>query len=43
MLIEDLAEGFSSITSNGNPLADITFFSFGTIKTLSALGGGLTV
>ena len=24
-------------------MADISFFSFGTIKTLSALGGGLTV
>lgn len=43
MLVEDLAEGFASVNENGNPMADLSLFSFGTIKTLSAFGGSLTV
>lgn len=43
LLIEDMAEGFQTITYNGHPMADMSLFSFGTIKTLSALGGGLMV
>jgi hypothetical protein len=28
---------------NGNPLADATLFSFGTIKTMSAMGSGIGI
>ena len=38
-----MAEGFTNINNNGHPMADLSFFSFGTIKILSALGGSLTV
>ena len=41
-LVEDSAQAFRSPDERGSPLADLTFFSFGSIKTLTALGGGLT-
>ena len=28
---------------NGHPLADFSFFSFGTIKPFTALGGSITI
>lgn len=40
-VVEDLAQGFTAPDDRGSPLADVTFFSFGTIKTLTALGGAL--
>ena len=41
-LVEDSAQGFRSPHERGSALADVTFYSFGSIKTLTALGGGLT-
>lgn len=43
MIFEDEAESFDDIDRNGHPLADFSFFSFGTIKSFSAYGGALTV
>jgi perosamine synthetase len=41
--IEDMAESFADIKNNGSPNADMSTFSFGTIKTQTALGGCVTV
>jgi perosamine synthetase len=38
---EDAAQAFAGPAERGHPLADLTFFSFGTIKTATALGGAL--
>lgn len=40
LLIEDAAQAFDG-TWRGHEQADLTFFSFGTIKTATALGGAL--
>lgn len=42
-LIEDSAQAFRSNRTLGDSKADISMFSFGTIKTLTCLGGGLMV
>lgn len=41
VLIEDLAQGFIGSHDHGSDDADITLFSFGLIKTATALGGAL--
>ena len=41
MLIEDCAQSFRGPDDAGSPLADISLFSFGAIKTATALGGSL--
>lgn len=40
-IIEDCAQGFITPDERGSPLADAAFYSFGTIKTATALGGAL--
>lgn len=40
-VVEDCAQGFISPVERGSPLADATFYSFGSIKTMTALGGAL--
>ncbi|QDT37928.1 DegT/DnrJ/EryC1/StrS family aminotransferase [Stratiformator vulcanicus] len=40
-LWEDVAQGFAGDLRHSSEFADISFFSFGTIKTRTALGGGL--
>lgn len=45
-LLEDCAEcfaGLSDASYQGSTLADVSFFSFGTIKTSTALGGGIAI
>jgi len=42
-VVEDLAETFSSNKYNGHPEADVSLFSFGTIKYNTALNGAITV
>lgn len=42
-IIEDCAECYSGARSTSRPHADLTLFSFGTIKTATALGGGVAV
>lgn len=41
--IEDMAESFVDTKYSGSPSADMSTFSFGTIKTQTALGGCITV
>jgi dTDP-4-amino-4,6-dideoxygalactose transaminase len=41
LLIEDCAQSFRGPDDAGSPLADISLFSFGAIKTATALGGAL--
>jgi dTDP-4-amino-4,6-dideoxygalactose transaminase len=41
VLIEDCAEAFCGRDFNGNSNADISMFSFGSIKTATAFGGAL--
>ena len=41
LFIEDCAQAFRGRDYAGHPGADVSFFSFGTIKTASALGGAL--
>ncbi len=36
-------QAFYDTTWNGNPLADISLFSFGTIKTMTAMGGAIGI
>lgn len=43
LLIEDCAQAYYSNTFTGNSTADISMFSFGTIKTATALGGGILI
>jgi dTDP-4-amino-4,6-dideoxygalactose transaminase len=49
-VLEDCAEAFSGIAVSsssdcymGSPYADLTLFSFGTIKTCTSLGGGIAI
>lgn len=41
LLIEDCAQSFRGPGDAGSPLADVSLFSFGAIKTATALGGAL--
>jgi perosamine synthetase len=41
LLIEDCAQSFRGPEDAGSPLADVSLFSFGAIKTTTALGGSL--
>ncbi len=41
LLIEDCAQAFAGVGYSGHPASDVTMFSFGPIKTATALGGGL--
>jgi perosamine synthetase len=41
MLIEDCAQAFSGMSYQGDDRATISMFSFGTLKTATALGGAL--
>jgi perosamine synthetase len=41
LLVEDCAQSFRGPENAGDPLADISLFSFGPIKTATALGGAL--
>ena len=41
LLIEDCAQSIRGPTDSGDPWAHVSLFSFGTIKTATALGGAL--
>jgi dTDP-4-amino-4,6-dideoxygalactose transaminase len=41
LFVEDCAQAFRGRSDTGHPEADVSMFSFGTIKTATALGGGL--
>ena len=41
LVIEDCAQAFDGGRYKGNPHADVSMFSFGPIKSATALGGGL--
>jgi perosamine synthetase len=41
LLAEDCAQAFVGRSFTGHPAADVSMFSFGPIKTATALGGGL--
>ncbi|MCA9058665.1 MAG: DegT/DnrJ/EryC1/StrS family aminotransferase, partial [Planctomycetaceae bacterium] len=41
LLIEDCAQAFDGSRYLGHPAADVVMFSFGPIKTATALGGGI--
>ncbi|MBN1587949.1 MAG: DegT/DnrJ/EryC1/StrS family aminotransferase [Pirellulales bacterium] len=41
LVIEDCAQAFDGCHDDGHPNADVTMFSFGPIKTITALGGGV--
>jgi dTDP-4-amino-4,6-dideoxygalactose transaminase len=41
LLVEDCAQVFSGSDYRGHPDADVSMFSFGPIKTATALGGGV--
>lgn len=43
LVVEDLAEAFRGNKFTGHPQAHFSMFSFGTIKTCTAFGGGLMV
>jgi perosamine synthetase len=43
LVIEDCAQAYYSGSYTGSPGADISMFSFGTIKTATALGGGILI
>jgi len=40
-VIEDLAEAFAGLDYTGHPDSDLSVYSFGTIKTATALGGAI--
>jgi len=42
LLIEDAAQAFDGLDYAGNPEADLSMFSFGPIKTCTALGGAVS-
>jgi len=42
-VIEDIAESYEGPKESGNPRADMSVFSFGSIKTDTAFGGGVAV
>lgn len=41
LLVEDVAQGWRGAGDRGDPLAHVSLFSFGPIKTRTALGGGI--
>ena len=41
LLLEDCAQAFTGADFKGDPLADVSMFSFGPIKTAAALAGGV--
>lgn len=41
LLIEDVAQSFTGLEYRGHAQSDVSFFSFGPIKTATALGGAL--
>jgi perosamine synthetase len=41
LLVEDCAQAFRGPGDPGDPLADVSMFSFGSIKTASAVGGAV--
>lgn len=41
LLVEDCAQAFRGPWDPGDPLADVSMFSFGSIKTASAIGGAI--
>jgi dTDP-4-amino-4,6-dideoxygalactose transaminase len=41
LLLEDCAQAFTGADYKGDPLADVSMFSFGPIKTAAALAGGV--
>lgn len=43
LVIEDCAQAFAGDDYRGHARSDVTMFSFGPIKTLTALGGGILV
>jgi perosamine synthetase len=42
-LLEDCAQSYTGDADKGSPLADVSMFSFGPIKTATALAGGVLV
>jgi dTDP-4-amino-4,6-dideoxygalactose transaminase len=43
LLVEDAAQAFDGTWYHGDPGSDVVLFSFGPIKTHTALGGGLAI
>jgi perosamine synthetase len=43
LVIEDCAQAYYSSSFSGSLTADVSMFSFGTIKTATALGGGILI
>ncbi|TYQ27604.1 cell wall biogenesis protein [Pseudanabaena sp. UWO311] len=43
LLVEDCAQAFDGLRYIGHPHADISLFSFGPIKSCTALGGSITI
>jgi perosamine synthetase len=43
LVVEDCAQAFEGLDHLADPLADVSMFSFGPIKTATALGGGLFI
>ena len=41
LLVEDCAQAFDGPRDTGDPLADVSMFSFGILKTSTALGGAM--
>ncbi len=41
LLVEDCAQAFRGPESMGDPAADVSMYSFGTLKTSTALGGAV--
>ncbi len=41
VLVEDCAQAFRGPSDTGDPLADVSMFSFGILKTATALGGAM--
>jgi perosamine synthetase len=41
--VEDCAQAFNGMSYRGSSLADVVMYSFGPIKTATALGGGLMI
>ncbi len=41
LLVEDCAQAFRGAGDTGSPLADVSMFSFGILKTATALGGAM--
>lgn len=43
LLVEDCAQAFDGLQYLGHPEAEVSFFSFGSIKSCTALGGAVTL